>query len=365
MARVLITGPAATDPGGVAVYLESVTKHFHANNIEFDFLEIGSTRGRFLHPLADQLAFRDKIKKNQYDLVHINPSLLSRSFFRDGLLALQAKSRGLPVLVFMHGWSGEFEKQVERRWLRFFNATFGKADGFIVLASDFANKLKQWGIRAPIYRETTAVSDELIATFDLESKLANSNVGNQCRVLFLARLEPDKGVYETIDACALLKERQINILLTVAGDGPEAEQMRSYAESKLGTHVQFPGYVRGDSKVEAFSNAHVYAMPTAYAEGLPISLLEAMAFGLPVITRPVGGLKDVFIDGEHGFISESRDPAVIAAQLEQLVRDQALWRQISRNVHSFAKTHFVGSAVASELAEIYRNTMKADTRSSV
>ena len=353
MLRSLITRPAANDPGGVAVYLDNVTKHFPNNGIDNDFLEIGSTRARFLHPLADQLAFRNKIRNNEYDLVHINPSLLGKSFVRDGLFAWQAQSRGLPVLVFFHGWSESFEKQVEQHWLRFFRATFGKADAFIVLASDFKNKLKQWGIKAPIYVATTAVSDDLVSGFDLELKLIRTRISDGCRVLFLARLEPEKGVYETIDACALLNGRNVEVQLVIAGDGPDASKIRSYAEKKLGDRVHFPGYVRGASKVAAFNDAHIYAMPTAHGEGLPTSVLEAMAFGLPVITRPVGGLKDVFIDGEHGFMTESQDPAVIAALIEQIIEDPERWRRMSRNVHEYAQERFVGSAVATDLAKIY------------
>jgi len=355
MLRSLITRPAASDPGGVSVYTDSVTSHFPENGIDVDFLEIGSTRARFLHPLSDQLAFRSKIRNNQYDLVHINPSLHAKSFVRDGMLAWQAKSRGLPLLVFFHGWSEDVEKQVEQRWLRFFQATFGRADAFIVLASDFEKKLKQWGVQAPIYRETTAVGDDLVKNFDLESKLGRTRLTEECRVLFLARLEPEKGVYETIDACALLNARRFGIHLVVAGDGPEAGKMRIYAEEKLGDKVTFTGYIRGDSKEKAFADAHIYAMPTAHGEGLPVSVLEAMAFGLPVVTRPVGGLKDIFVDGAHGFMNESKDPAVIASLIEKMISDQELWQGMCRNVHEFASDNFIGSAVAKRLAQIYKS----------
>jgi len=354
MLRSLITRPAASDPGGVSVYTDSITSHFPENGIDFDFLEIGSTRGRFLHPLSDQLAFQRKIGNTEYDLVHINPSLHRKSFVRDGILTWQAKSRGLPLLVFFHGWSEDFETEVGHRWLWFFKATFGRADAFIVLASDFEKKLRQWGIQAPIYCETTAVNDDLISNFDIESKLNRDLISDECRVLFLARLERVKGIYETVDACALLIARNFRIHLVVAGDGPEAGKMRQYAEKKLGDNVTFTGYVRGDSKVTAFTDAHIYAMPTVHGEGLPVSVLEAMAFGLPVVTRPVGGLKDIFIDGKHGFMTESMDPAAIATLIEKMIVDQELWRKMCRNVHEYAKDNFVGSAVAEKIARIYK-----------
>jgi glycosyltransferase involved in cell wall biosynthesis len=351
MAKILVTRPAANDPGGVTVLYDNIAEHFADNGIDIEFLEIGSTRGRFLHPFSDQLAFRKKIKDHRFDLILINPSLGSRSFFRDGLLAWQAKARGLPLLVFIHGWSDNFAREVERRWMRFFAHTFGRADAFIVLASDFEEKLRKWGVRVPIYRGTTAVSDSLIADIDIEEKLKSLQNIDEFQLLFLARLERAKGVIETIDACALLLERGRHVNLVVAGDGPEAAEIKSYANDKLGDHVQFPGYVRDKAKSSAFAVAHIYVMPS-YGEGLPISLLEAMSFGLPVVTRPVGGVKDMFVNGQHGFMTESKNPAEIAALIEKLLDDPQLLQNISRNVHKYAMDRFIGSAVAANFAKI-------------
>ena len=142
--------------------------------------------------------------------------------------------------------------------------------------------------------------------------------------------------------------------LLIAGDGTEAENIRAYAQAKLADRTQFLGYVRGTAKATVFSSADIYVMPTSYGEGLPVSLLEAMTFGLPVITRPVGGLKDIFIDGQHGFITESTDPEVIAGLIEKLLADPPLWRSICRQTHQFACENFLGSMVAANAAAIFR-----------
>ncbi len=91
---------------------------------------------------------------------------------------------------------------------------------------------------------------------------------------------------------------------------------------------------------------------------MPTSVLEAMAFGLPVITRPVGGLKDFFINGEHGFMTESKDPEIIAGLIEKIIPDKGLWKRISINVHEYAKERFMASMVAKRLEDIYIATIK-------
>jgi glycosyltransferase involved in cell wall biosynthesis len=351
---VLIVRPSAADQGGVSGFYEKVTDHLRDGGIDLDYLEVGSARGRRLHPVADQLAFTQRIIRRQYDLINVNPSLVLKSFLRDGLFIWQAKMRGFPVLVFFRGWSDEFAEDVQRRWSWFFRQTYARADSFIVLGSDFERKLREWGILAPIYRGTTAVDEELLSGFDFEAKLVRRQQDVEHRVLFLARLEPEKGIYETIDACALLNGRGICVRLVVAGEGSEAEKIRRYGAEQLGNQVQFTGYVRAAAKVAAFSAADVYAMPTYYDEGMPNSLLEAMAFGLPAVTRPVGGIKDFFIDRQHGLITDSKDPEVIATLLEELLTNRNLWLQTSRGARDYAMERFVSSAVAKNLIRIYR-----------
>ena len=354
MPKVLIVRPSAADRGGVSGFYEKVTDHLRDGGIDLDYLEVGSTRGRYLHPVADQLAFTRRIIQHQYNLIHVNPSLVLKSFLRDGLFIWQAKMRGFPVLVFFRGWSDEFAEQVQSRWRWFFRSTYARADAFIVLGSDFDRKLREWGVSAPIYRGTTAVDEKLLSGFDFEAKLDRRQPAVEHVMLFLARLEPEKGIYETIDACALLNGRDICVRLVIAGEGPEAEKIRRYGAERLGNRVQFTGYVRGAAKAAVFSAADVFTMPTYYDEGMPNSLLEAMAFGLPVVTRPVGGIKDFFIDRRHGLITDSKDPEVIANLIEELLTNRDLWLQTSRGARDYAKEHFISSAVAKGLIGIYR-----------
>lgn len=352
--KVLVTGPAVDDLGGVSAFFANVSKHLERNNNQIEYLEIGSTKGRILHPVSDQFAFRRQVRAAQFDLVQINPTLLQKSFVRDGLLASQAKYRRLPLLAFFHGWSYEFAQKVERYWMRFFSATVGQADGFIVLDPGVKEILVRWGVKTPIFLETTAISEDLICDFDLEKKLIRQRRSREpYRLLFLARLEPDKGIYETIDACAFLLAKGHQIKLVVAGDGSEAEQIQNYARCKIGGNVSFPGYVRGAEKTAVFEEANAFVMPS-YREGLPISVLEAMAFGLPIITRPVGGLKELLVDGKHGFVSESKDPAVIATMIEKLIDQPLLAEDLSRNVHELAMRTFTAPAVAARFSRIFR-----------
>ena len=106
---------------------------------------------------------------------------------------------------------------------------------------------------------------------------------------------------------------------------------------------------------EIFSKtSELYLFPT-YSEGMPTSVLEAMAFGLPVITRPVGGLKDFFENGEMGYMLESLDPEVYVHHIETLIKDVKLTKRISDYNYRFIKEHSLASKIAKNLEDILKS----------
>lgn len=357
---VLLVRPYRDSQGGVADFYNTILPSFKDSEFKVKTLEIGSSCGRTsaVHFVTDQIRFLDELNKNP-DLVHINPSLGWKSFLRDGLFAWQVKRKGLPLLVFFHGWNKKFESTVGSRLRWFFNRTFCMADGFIVLASEFEQKLRDWGVSAPIELGTTVVDDEyLLNGFDYEAKILNLIVKQRMKVLFLARLERGKGVFETVDAVKILIEKGLPVSLSIAGDGSIMQELKDYIET-----LDLPqgcltllGYISGKEKNHVFTEHDIYCLPS-YGEGLPISVLEAMTFGLPVITCPVGGLVDMFKDGEMGFFVKMGNPVEIAKSIEKLIMNREKMLQISRYNYHFASDHFMSATVANHLAGVYKSVV--------
>ena len=160
----------------------------------------------------------------------------------------------------------------------------------------------------------------------------------------------------SLKALAILQEKYPNVHLTVAGTGAALEEARQYVADNRILNVTFAGYVRGEEKAEVYSHAHCCLFPTWHPEGMPITVVEAMAFGLPVITRPVGALADFFRDGEMGFLTESRDPAVFAQLVGRLIEDPELCTRIDHTNRRYAHDRFAASVVARELLRLYTET---------
>jgi glycosyltransferase involved in cell wall biosynthesis len=364
--KVLITPYSLKGTGGVTAFYNTVLPYLNHKAYTVDILRMGSDRtvGRYrikgLYPLTDQLRFRRSLASlGQQDIVHINPSLNFKSFLRDGLLVYQAKLKRLPVLVFFHGWQKDFEQLVTNKFFGFFKKTFGKADAFIVLSGEFKKTLKEWGVTQPIYLGTTAVDESLLKGFSIADKLYQLKKESKIRILFLARLHKEKGVFETVDAVSMLIQKGLPVMLSIAGDGLISKELRDYIRSKeiARDHIRMLGDVRGQDKISAFVGHDVYCLPTYYGEGLPTSVLEALAFGLPVITRPVAGLAEIFQDGKMGFLCRGKTPAEIAGALEKLINDRQLLLKISQYNYVFAKEHFMASAVAKRIMEIYQSIL--------
>ena len=158
----------------------------------------------------------------------------------------------------------------------------------------------------------------------------------------------------------MLVKKGLPISLSIAGGGNIINELRQYVRGKNISEksICFLGYVKNDKKITTFTDHHLYCLPS-YSEGLPISVLEAMAFGLPVVTMPVGGLIDMFQDGRMGFLCKGKTPVEIADRLEKLITNKPLMLQICEYNHIFAKEHFMPPVVAKKLTDIYHSTLSA------
>ncbi|MBX9917442.1 MAG: glycosyltransferase family 1 protein [Nitrosomonas sp.] len=361
MLKVLITGPSLSDQGGVANYYNAVLPFLHEQgSLKIHYMEIGGTKGKggILYPLADQLRFWQTLNDIKPSIVHVNPSLNLKSYIRDGLFVYQAKRMGYPVVVFFRGWDESFESIVETSGSWLFRNSYLKADTFIVLASAFRDKLTEWGVTAPIHLGTTTVSNDLMRNFSFTEKSIKLTTEPLLKILFLARLEKEKGVMEAMEAVTLLREKGKRVSLTVAGEGAAMNAVREcadrYDQSKEFLFVV--GDVRGDDKRALLASHHVFCFPTYYGEGMPNSVLEAMAFGMPVITCPVGGLRDFFENGKMGYLVKQKIVTDIVDAIEKLIDDRNMLENMSSYNHRYATERFLAPSAASYLTHVYRQT---------
>jgi glycosyltransferase involved in cell wall biosynthesis len=364
--KVLIATPDLGMQGGVANFFRTI-RPFLGDGAEF--FTVGSRAGRenavstVARMVGDWWRFGAKLRGRGIDVVHLNPSFVPRALVRDGVFVILAALHGKPVLVFFHGWDVSLQERVKGVLAGLFRTSYFRADRMAVLASRFGDFLRSAGYRGPVIVETTAVDEEVFRIPDrqLRRDTGNGVDGAPVNVLFLSRVEAAKGIFTTLEAFAEVKKGCPGVRLLVAGEGPDLDAAkRRVADTGLGD-VEFLGYVRGEDKERLFLRSDIYLFPTFYPEGLPISLIEAMAYGLPSITRPAGGVADFFETGNMGFMSESGDAPVFAGFLETLVRDPALRSRVGAYNRSYAARRFAASLVAGRLLETYGRMVAGDS----
>ena len=281
--KVLVTTPCLEMPGGVANYYSTLRAYLPEG---VEYLTIGS-RGHnettwevAKRALGDYLELAKLLRQRKYELVHINPSLGSKSVVRDGLFLLIAKFLKRKVVVFVRGWDTQYERQLRKYYIGLFRYVYLKADAYIVLGSEFREKVEQLGYVGKIYQETTVVDDGVFEHF---GKNLNINHHGQrqekINLLVLTRIEKNKGVYESLDAYRILKEKYPEASLTIAGTGSEQDEIERYVDAKDITDVKFTGYVSGEEKQAVYLGADIYLFPTSYGEGMPNSCLRLWRMG--------------------------------------------------------------------------------------
>jgi glycosyltransferase involved in cell wall biosynthesis len=302
------------------------------------------------------------------DLVHLNPGLdikTRKSLRRDAVNLLLAKFFRRKVLVFWRGWQNEACGTPEfpggnDGWL---SLVYRRADAHIVLAGDFHDDLRRWGFTTPIYLETTVVADTVLEHLSAAGRQNNDGL---FRILFLSRVEVAKGVFEMLDAFALLESRiPGRFHLTIAGDGPALDDLKQRS-SKLGLKdIEFMGYVDGTLKSECYGNADVFCF-LSYTEGMPNAVLEAMAMGLPLVSSVAGGLKDILQDGLSGYVVPY-DPEAelerrfsteeVASRIERLAAEPEIRQRMADRNRLTARECFSAERVAARLEAIYRKVL--------
>jgi glycosyltransferase involved in cell wall biosynthesis len=362
--KVLILIPGPNARGGITGYYQTLKKYFSLN---VDYFERGSrnwpNRDRFLsvmfHSLIDTYNFYKKLKTKQYDLVQTTTSFSSFSIIRDSLFVLIAYWLDVKIIVFFHGWVKAFADIIEAKYIRIFKSIYFKSNAIIDLSQANKEKLIEWGYNRPIFIETTVVDAELLKGFNL-NVLENKHIENSPNqvLLFMARIEKEKGIYEAIDTYAILKRKHHFLQMIIAGDGKEDLLVKEYVAKLNLLDIIFTGFVNNPRKKELLINSQIYILPS-YSEGMPTTVLEAMAFGLPVITRPVGGIPDIFKNGINGFYDESKDPIVFAGLIEKLLINKPLMKEIAFNNYNYAQERFLSDKVVKRIENIFNNTLNS------
>lgn len=346
--KVLINVPDLKRPGGVAVLFATLKMEKYIPNISIFVLH--NKLPAFIRIPLKYIEFA--IKLNKIDVVHINPSLNRNSFIRDSFYAWLTIFFKKKLIVYWHGWEDSFEEKLKNSIILngIAKYSFLKAQSCIVIGSIFERKLRALGFTNNIYIETN--SAEIKKNNKIKPIVIQPE--QQIRILFLSRLEVNKGIYIAIETLKLLNKHTNRFKLIIAGSGTEEESIVRIASTNI--DIEWVGYVRGRSKHNILSSAQIMLLPS-YTEGMPISLLEGMLYGMPIISRPIGGIVDIITNKKNGYLIDSLLPEDYEKTIIDLVNNSVLFNQISKNNIKLSEK-FHPDRVRERLLDIYKNVFE-------
>lgn len=204
--KVLIVTPDINKSGGVANYYKILSRSF-THDVEYFTMGSRTDKDGWLNDIkrifADYRQFKQKIQQDNYDLIVINPTLDMKAVLRDAkFISIVLKHSKAKLVVFWRGfYLNFFDKYIKSRFKNSFAKYFFKADAHIVLGTVFQERLRSIGYTGPVFCETTIVDENFIRNTPKHLDLQSLNI------LFLARIEKEKGIYEAIDAFKIIKAR--------------------------------------------------------------------------------------------------------------------------------------------------------------
>lgn len=355
MSKVLLVGKGAPDRGGIPTFLSTLMSSSLAEEHELRFLNVAHTgrpeggrvtAGNLGRTLRDVVAVW-RAARGQ-DVVHIHSALApATTVLRAALLALAGRARGCSVAVHAHGGGIHF-------WLT------GRARRLLL-------RLAMW----PAHRVVavwTAGRDALQQVLPADRVVLIDNgvpvdgyperpeepVDHRPRLLFVGLLTPRKGVLDLLAASRSLRDRGVDHELQLLGgtpdEGPAAEaQVRAGVDDA----VRLLGTRPPEQMPAAYAAADVFCLPSWW-EAMPLSVLEAMASGLPVVASDVGDVGRAVADGRTGFVVPARNPQRLAEALEPLLTDAGLRRRMGAAGRVRVTEMFSAAVTAAQVSALYK-----------
>lgn len=183
-------------------------------------------------------------------------------------------------------------------------------------------------------------------TFTSPQKKAHNVLIRKFTILFMGWIQEDKGVYDIFNAVSRFSFGNTKLKFVFLGDGPAKLDLKEKFHSQYPEYeTLFPGWVHGDDKSRYLAEADIFIL-ASYAEGMPNSLMEAMASGIACIASNVGAVPDLITNGETGIMVNVKDPDGINKAIQLLISDDVLRSKIVVNArHKIESNHSLESAV--------------------
>ena len=338
-------GAAPETRGSIAAVVEAYRANglFHRWPIEYIATHGDGTRPeRVKLALRALRSFGERLARERRVAVHLHTAARG-NFWRDLPYMLATIAAGRPLLLQLHGAGFE----------RFYDGCDSMARSLIryilnhAAAIIVATESRRSWVRSVCRNANCASLPNPVAPIPEMNSKKKSNL-----ILFLGKLRQSKGIFDLLQAVSGLRGSFPDVRLVCAGDGERIAVARYAERLGIAEAVKFTGWVGPSGKRALLESAAVFALPS-YDEALPMSLLEAMSAGVPVIASPVGGIQEVVVDGVTGLLAAPGDTHTLERLLAKVLGDAALAERIGAAGRQSARLRYAPDRAIPRIEALY------------
>jgi len=332
--HIAMLGAAPETRGGIAAIVESYRANGLFTRWPIQYIATNCDGTLAQKTMLAAQAVRDfglLLGEKRHVVVHVHASC-GVGFWREAAFMGAAIAAGCPLVLHLHG--NGFDRSI--RWFL--------ERAAVVCVSCEASRV--W-VKSVARRADVMLAPPPVA-------LTVPEVTRPNLVLFLGHLEAEKGIYDLLEAVARVRAVVPDLRLVCAGDGDRIG-VAHYAE-RLGIAdaVKFTGWVGPSGKRALLEHAAVFALPS-YDEALPVSLIEAMSAGVPVVASPVGGIPELVADGKSGFLVAPGDKGALERALRRLLIERSLAARMGAAARETARARYAPERALPVLENLYES----------
>lgn len=303
---------------------------------------------RAINPINDLRALIEI--RNQ--LATYKPDLVSCHSSKAGWLGrIAAGLEGIPAVFTAHGWAfSEGTPPVRRILYKWAELLAARSGNRIIAVSEYDRQL---AVRTGItnYSEVDTVLNGIP---DTTTQYLGKTSAPPVRLIMVARLAPQKNHAGLLRSLARLTD--LEWTMDLVGDGPLLTDLRLRSKALgIADRIRFLGYIHDPARILA--SCDIFLLHTHW-EGLPLSILEAMRAGLPVIATDVGGISEAVRDGETGYLVPSDDSCLLEYRLRTLITDEHCRTRLGEAGRARYEQYFTLDRMVAETVKIYEKSVK-------
>lgn len=296
--KVCMVVPSFSAKGGIATVVSGYKGSELEKQYNIKYIESycdGSKVKKIFKAIRAYFSFLKEMVINKPDLVHIHSSF-GGSFYRKLPFVYMASIFNIPVINHIHGSEiANLYINASKKKKKLVENCFDKCRYLVVLSEEWKKNLEIVKTKTPkiVIENYSTIHKECLKRKNHQDKI----------ILFLGFITELKGCFNIPDIAKKVIEQNANVKFILAGSG-EIEKLQDILEEKgISQYFSFPGWVRKEEKENLLKNADIFLLPS-YTEAMPMSILEAMGYGLPIVTTNVGGIPQLVEDGKNGYMTE-------------------------------------------------------------